>query len=64
MAKRTEEQVDQVREETKETERKLKAKKRERAKKKDEPASLTERLVAPILLVLTLLISYLVILFS
>ncbi|HEX9817288.1 MAG TPA: hypothetical protein VGA89_00100 [Patescibacteria group bacterium] len=54
-----------VQTEAKATERSLKLKKRQRsAKKKDGSPSLNERLVAPLLLIITMLISYVIFLFS
>lgn len=67
--KRTESHVDQVTKDTKKTEKGLNKKKRSRRKKnatkndakKHQPSN-SERMIAPILLIITILISYLVVL--
>ena len=63
--KPVEQQIDNVRGETQRSEKKLTQKRRERqADKKGEQASINERLVAPALLIITILISYIILLFS
>lgn len=62
--RRTDEQVEDVQKDTVATEKKLKEKRRERAAKKTDPPSANERLVAPIVLILTVLISYVIVLFG
>lgn len=62
---RTDEHIDEVRTDTVATEKKLKEKRRVRAAKKTtEPTTATERLIAPILLFITILVSYAIVLFG
>lgn len=62
--KRTDPELDKIREDAQKTENKLKYKRRERATKTADQTSLNERLIAPMLLLITLLISYVILLFS
>lgn len=64
--KKRDQDLKEIHEKTRKSEKNLKDKKQARKKKKEkrEAASLNERLVAPILLIITLLISYLIMLFS
>ncbi|KKU18235.1 MAG: hypothetical protein UX28_C0001G0092 [Candidatus Pacebacteria bacterium GW2011_GWA1_46_10] len=57
-------ELDTIRQNAQQTEKTLQTKRRERAQKTGNPASLNERLIAPILLLITLLVSYLILLFS
>ncbi|MFH2118207.1 MAG: hypothetical protein ABII10_00495 [Candidatus Paceibacterota bacterium] len=58
-------EITSIQDETKATEKESKQKKRKRAEKKnDHSPTLNERLVAPLLLLITMLISYVIFLFS
>ncbi len=64
--KKNDQDLEKIREDTKKTEKTLKEKRKARKAKKEKQASasVNERLVAPVLLIITLLISYLIMLFS
>lgn len=62
--RKNDQELENIRDKAEKTEKRLDSKRRERAQKKGEPASVNERLIAPILLLITLLVSYLILLFS
>jgi hypothetical protein len=64
--KKSDRDLTNIQEAAKTTEKNLKLKKRERAakKKKDNTPSINERLIPPLLLIITMLISYILFLFS
>jgi len=61
--KKIDPELEKIRENAQKTENKLRSKRRELAQKSKDQTSLNERLIAPILLLITILISYLILLF-